>query len=118
MIERHYLYYFLLTRFDLLNNKTTGTTIPHVNKEVFLVCPSPSPSPRTTRASAHLLRTVQRASDGGRHYRAQKEVKKSLMQHLFTYQAVPVREARGACRCKGNRNRPHPSALAIGKVGR
>jgi len=25
-IERHYLYYFLLTQFDLLNSKTTGTT--------------------------------------------------------------------------------------------
>ena len=42
-IERDYLYFFLLTQFDLLNSKTTGTTIPHVNKEVFRNLPIPIP---------------------------------------------------------------------------
>jgi len=62
-IERHYLYYFLLTQFDLLNSKTTGTTIPHVNKEVFHNLPIPLPPLPEQRAIAHVLRTVQRAKE-------------------------------------------------------
>jgi type I restriction enzyme S subunit len=95
-IERHYLYYFLLTQFDLLNSKTTGTAIPHVNKEVFRNLLIPLPPLPEQRAIAHVLRTVQRAKEATEGIiAALKELKKSLMQYLFTYGPVPVMEREG-----------------------
>jgi type I restriction enzyme S subunit len=92
-IERHYLYYFLLTQFDLFNSKTTGTAIPHVNKEVFRNLPIPLPPLPEQCAIAHVLRTVQRAKEATEGIiAALMELKKSLMQHLFTYGPVPVTE--------------------------
>ena len=93
-IERTFLYFYLLTQFEILNSQTTGSTIPHVNKTLFFNLPIPLPHLPEQRAIAHVLRTVQRAKEATeRVIQATRELKKSLMRYLFTYGPVSIEEA-------------------------
>jgi len=84
-IERDYLYYFLLTQFDLLNSKTTGTTIPHVNKEVFRNLAIPLLPLPEQRAIAEILRTVDRKIEAEESRKqALGALFKTLLHHLMT----------------------------------
>ena len=75
-IERDYLYFFLLTQFDLLNSKTTGTTIPDVNKEVFRNLPIPLPPLDEQREIARMLQAVDARL-------AAEQVRRAALEELF-----------------------------------
>jgi len=94
IIRKAFLYFFLKTRFDLFNSMTTGSTIPHVNKEVFRNLPVALPPLPEQKTIARVLSTIQRAVEAqDKVIAAARELKKSLMRYLFTYGPVPVAEA-------------------------
>ncbi len=90
-VERQFLYFLLVSKFEILNSQTTGSTIPHVSKTLFYGLPIPLPPLPEQRAIAHVLRTVQKAREATeRVIEALRDLKRSLMRHLFTYGPVPV----------------------------
>ncbi|MEN6443523.1 MAG: restriction endonuclease subunit S [Methanoregula sp.] len=94
IVLNDWIYYVLKTNFPTFNTQTTGSTIPHVNKNIFLNLPIPLPPLPEQHAIATTLRTVQEAKEKtDAVIAAIKALKAAMMKHLFTYGPVPPEDA-------------------------
>ena len=84
-LDKLYLYYFLTTKFDYLNSQTTGSTIPHVNKTIFLNLPIPLPPLDEQQKIANILTTIdQKIQAEEKKKQALQNLFKTLLQQLMT----------------------------------
>jgi type I restriction enzyme S subunit len=83
--DKAYLYYFLTTKFNYLNSQTTGSTIPHVNKTVFLNLLIPLPPLDEQQKIANILTTIdQKIQAEEKKKQALQNLFKTLLQQLMT----------------------------------
>jgi type I restriction enzyme S subunit len=82
---QEFLYYFLKSKFKKLNTETTGSTIPHVSRNVLNSLVLPQIEIRTQKKIAYILSTIQNKIENiDKQIQSYTDFKKSVMEKLFT----------------------------------
>ena len=84
-LDKRYLYYFLKTRFKILNSQIAGMYLKHVSKFVFESLRVPLPSLAEQRKIAEILSSIDKRLRIERNEKAKLErIKQALMDLLLT----------------------------------
>jgi type I restriction enzyme S subunit len=94
-VDKEYLYFALLHLTAAIEEKSYGlAALVHVRKGDLESTRVPLPHLAEQKAIAHVLRTVQQAKEATEKViAATRQLKQSLMKHLFTYGPVPFDQA-------------------------
>lgn len=92
--DQNFIKYAVVAPIKKIEHDKHFTTVKHLSMGDLYHLPIPFPPLPEQKAIAHVLQTVQEAKEKTEEVvRATKELKKSMMKHLFTYGPVPPEKA-------------------------